>query len=131
MPCSTINSVLLLGCIGGSVLAGKTSCLASAPDYPPTASTEALLAVYGSANRMQKLFVSFQDVDVGQTKHQCVFLRCSRERALLRAHMAAAKAFEMHDAPDFRPHLSLVYSDIDQAHRCVHQKRCIALDCSF
>jgi hypothetical protein len=67
---------------------------------------------------VQKYFISFADVDVGQTRHQCVFLRCNREGYAMQAAEFAYKAFDLEPKP-YLPHCSLLYSDIGEAERSV------------
>lgn len=68
--------------------------------------------------------MSFADVAQGSTRHQCVYLKCNRERALMQAQLAATKAFKdvgtAFGATDvYTPHCSLLYSDIDATQRCI------------
>jgi hypothetical protein len=71
-----------------------------------------------NAAAVQRVFITFADVDRGSTRHQCVFLRCNRERQLMQANAAAVKAYGYQSAPPYTPHLSLLYSDTSADERC-------------
>lgn len=56
----------------------------------------------------------------GNIFHQCVYILCERDEPLLKAAASVRRAFGMDDAlSEYMPHVSLIYSDIDQDTRCV------------
>lgn len=67
---------------------------------------------------LQKYAVSCADVDMADTRHQCVFLRCNTEQYVMQAANTACRAFGMPGKP-YMPHCSLLYSDIPPEERCV------------
>ena len=67
---------------------------------------------------LQKYVVSCADVDMADTRHQCVFLRCNTEQYVMQAADVAYRAFGMPPKP-YMPHCSLLYSDISSEERCV------------
>ncbi len=56
----------------------------------------------------------------GKLFHQCVYILCQRDKPLMEAAASIRKAFNYNDdLSDYMPHISLLYSDMDQDTRCV------------
>jgi hypothetical protein len=81
----------------------------------------------GSVSRVQRFFITFADVASGSTRHQCVYLRCNKERSLLQAAAAAANVYGVAAAVPYDPHCSLLYSDIAPEERCAPTYQCTYL----
>ncbi len=56
-------------------------------------------------------------VDYGSMYHQCVFLKVDHTEDLEIQHRLARKKFSMDENVEYMPHISLLYSDIDQKER--------------
>jgi hypothetical protein len=67
---------------------------------------------------VQVLPISFADVARGNTRHQCVLLKCNNERRLMQAAATAEQTFGAAIARPYNPHCSLLYSDIEDSKRC-------------
>lgn len=69
---------------------------------------------------LQAFSVKMTKPAAGNIFHQCVYILCERDEPLMKAAASARRAFGMDDAlSDYMPHVSLIYSDIDQDTRCV------------
>jgi hypothetical protein len=88
----------------GSALARRSPSSAAPP--PPRARP-----------RAQKYPLSYLDVAAGAIFHQCVYLRCAKSHEALAAAQQAREAYGMAGLKPYMPHLSLLYSDIDEATR--------------
>lgn len=81
--------------------------------------TAILLLMYSVTEHvqvLQKYAVSCADVEMADTRHQCVFLRCNTEQRVMQASDTASKAFGLQTKP-YMPHCSLLYSDISTEER--------------
>jgi len=67
----------------------------------------------GTAAKLAPIYVSFTDVGAGTIFHQCVFIRCAKVDALMTAAETAKATLRLPQS-SYMPHLSLLYSDIDQ-----------------
>eukprot|EP00873_Tetraselmis_striata_P010874 jgi/Tetstr1/431138/TSEL_020852.t1 len=65
---------------------------------------------------MKPYHLTFIDVSYGAIFHQCVFLLCAKDAAVMDAAAAAKAALGLPESP-YMPHLSLLYADIDEATR--------------
>jgi hypothetical protein len=65
----------------------------------------------------QDFRIRFDKPSASTTYHQCVFILCHKEAGLERAAGLLRQKYGMSDLQDFMPHLSLLYSDMDQACR--------------
>ena len=66
------------------------------------------------AASLQKLHIMFDSVAYGDIFHQCVYLLCQTDPAIMAAGAEARWAFGQDGSAAFMPHLSLLYSDIDE-----------------
>ena len=74
----------------------------------------ALTEELASSSTIAPFQITFDRVACGDIFHQCLFILCEKTEALLAANAAARRAFNVDaSAPDYMPHLSLLYSDID------------------
>jgi 2'-5' RNA ligase len=59
----------------------------------------------------QPFRINFDDVACGASFHQCTYILCAKEPALLAANAAAREAFgKAEPGSPYMPHLSLLYS---------------------
>ena len=65
----------------------------------------------------QDFRIRFDQPSASTTYHQCVFILCRQDAGLERAAGLLRQKYGMSDLQDFMPHLSLLYSDMDQASR--------------
>ena len=69
------------------------------------------------AARLPPLTITLDRVACGATRYQCVYILCCPTAELLAAGAAARDAFGLDPSATYMPHLSLLYSDVDQARR--------------
>ena len=63
---------------------------------------------------MQPYELHFQDVTFGATFHQCVYVRIQQQPDVMHAGAEARAAYGRDRDAAYLPHLSLLYSDVDQ-----------------
>jgi hypothetical protein len=56
----------------------------------------------------------FQDVSFGTTFHQCVYVRIQQQADVMHAGAETRAAYSRERDAAYLPHLSLLYSDVDQ-----------------
>ncbi len=74
-----------------------------------------LWTVYLTA--VQPYRINFEDLSCGSIFHQCVYLLCCQDTATLGAGQTAREVFGQEPSQPYMPHLSLLYSDMDQDSR--------------
>jgi hypothetical protein len=67
-----------------------------------------------SRDASQPFYINLLDVSVGASFHRCVYLLAAKDEPLGEAYDTACDAAGLDPSPPFMPHLSLLYSDIDQ-----------------
>jgi hypothetical protein len=85
-----------------------------APSPPPSPWTSPTAL---PARPAQKYPLSYLNVAAGSIFHQCVYLLCAKSPEALAAAQQAREAYGMAGPKPYMPHLSLLYSDIDEATR--------------
>ncbi|KXZ43694.1 hypothetical protein GPECTOR_83g306 [Gonium pectorale] len=68
------------------------------------------------AAQVKKYRINFVDVTRGSIFYQCVYLLVAKDEGTMAAAATARKVFDR-TTPPYMPHLSLLYSDIDEAER--------------
>ena len=63
----------------------------------------------------------FKDVHYGTTFHQCVYLRIQPEADVMHAGAETRAAYDGNRHAPYMPHLSLLYSDVDEDARYDHR----------
>ena len=71
------------------------------------------------AHCAQPYQLQLQDVHFGATFHQCVYIRIQPQPLVMRAGAETRAAYGGDRNATYMPHLSLLYSDIDEDARCV------------
>lgn len=66
---------------------------------------------------LQPYRISFDKVAFGGIFHQCVYVLCHQDPPTMKAGSAAREAFGLDPGSPYMPHLSLLYSDINQNRR--------------
>ena len=66
---------------------------------------------------VQPYRINFEDMSCGSIFHQCVYLLCCQDTATLGAGQTAREVFGQEPNQPYMPHLSLLYSDMDQDSR--------------
>ncbi|GFR44091.1 hypothetical protein Agub_g5253 [Astrephomene gubernaculifera] len=97
----------------------------AAPPFPPHVTVagaaksraEALQLAEQLAGRVKPYRINFTGVSAGTTFYQCVYLLVAQEEGTMAAAAAAREVFGLTGAPPYMPHLSLLYSDMDQGER--------------
>lgn len=69
------------------------------------------------ARRLEPYRINFEDLSCGSIFHQCVYLLCCQDTATLGAGQTAREVFGQEPSQPYMPHLSLLYSDMDQDSR--------------
>ena len=69
------------------------------------------------SRRLPSLRVRLGPVEATGDYFRCLYLRAEPVAALRAAHSLAAEVFGVRDDPDFLPHLSLVYGNLEAAER--------------
>ena len=70
------------------------------------------------AHCAQPYQLQFQDVHFGATYHQCVYIRIQPQPNVMHAGAETRAAYGGDRDTTYMPHLSLLYSDIDEDARC-------------
>jgi len=65
------------------------------------------------------LVIEFDRVDFGRVFHQTVYIKVKKSKALLEAFDKARESFQLSPETEYMPHLSLIYSDINENERQV------------
>ena len=68
---------------------------------------------------MQPYKVRFDKPDYGSIYHQCVYMLCHQDESTMKAGKQSKETFGQDASTSYMPHLSLLYSDIDERIRQV------------
>ncbi len=68
---------------------------------------------------LQPYRIKFDHPAYGGIYHQCVYMLCHQDDATMRAGQLSKEAFSQGQTSSYMPHLSLLYSDIDEHVRSV------------
>lgn len=68
---------------------------------------------------LQPYRITFDKPNYGSIYHQCVYMLCHQEGDTMKAGTQSKEAFSQDASSAYMPHLSLLYSDIDESTRQV------------
>ncbi|DBA77639.1 TPA: hypothetical protein ACH3X1_009437 [Trebouxia sp. C0004] len=68
----------------------------------------------GLADNLQPYRIKFNHPAYGGMYHQCVYMLCHQDDAAMRAGQLSKETFSQGQTSSYMPHLSLLYSDIDE-----------------
>eukprot|EP01025_Chloroclados_australasicus_P033773 TRINITY_DN34535_c0_g1_i2.p3 TRINITY_DN34535_c0_g1~~TRINITY_DN34535_c0_g1_i2.p3 ORF type:complete len:142 (-),score=25.84 TRINITY_DN34535_c0_g1_i2:410-835(-) len=88
--------------------------------FVPTETTkeEAIQKTQLVANKVKKYFLKFKDVSYSTTVYQCVFILIHEDEEVMSSNKVAREVFTgSSEGPPYMPHVSLVYSDMDEETR--------------
>ena len=63
---------------------------------------------------LQPYRIRFDKPSYGSIYHQCTFMLCQQDAATMNAGKQSKQAFKQDASASYMPHLSLLYSDIDE-----------------
>ncbi|PSC67618.1 poly(A) RNA polymerase GLD2 [Micractinium conductrix] len=110
----------------GSEIRALAAATPGAPPFAPhvtllggirTTEADVLARAKRLAAELKPYRVAFDRVSSGAVFHQCVYLLCRQEAETMAAGAATRATFNQDPASRYMPHLSLLYSDIDQPER--------------
>lgn len=67
---------------------------------------------------MQPYDLTFEDVNHGNTFHQCVYIRIKPDQDVLEAAVKTRTAYGGNVSALYMPHVSLLYADLEKPRRC-------------
>lgn len=68
---------------------------------------------------LQPYRIKFDKPGYGSIYHQCVYMLCHQDDATMKAGTQSKEAFSQDANSTYMPHLSLLYSDVDESTRQV------------
>lgn len=74
---------------------------------------------------LQPYRISFDKPDYGSIFHQCVYMLCHQDDPTMKAGTQSKEAFSQDANSAYMPHLSLLYSDMDEHIRQVSMHICM------
>eukprot|EP01026_Neomeris_dumetosa_P025314 TRINITY_DN2083_c0_g1_i1.p2 TRINITY_DN2083_c0_g1~~TRINITY_DN2083_c0_g1_i1.p2 ORF type:complete len:197 (-),score=26.74 TRINITY_DN2083_c0_g1_i1:437-979(-) len=90
-----------------------------------TSKEDAIKKTQNLASKLKKYFLKFKDVSFGSQFFQCVYLLINEDEEVMNAAKVAREEIVGEVDKPYMPHLSLLYSDIDEEQRKIVVKEAI------
>lgn len=82
-----------------------------------TSQQEIIARATAAAKRLKRFTIRLAEPSAGSTYHQCVYLLCEKDEALVATAQALREATDVKLEADYLPHLSLLYASMSKESR--------------